>query len=200
MLDQIFRRLQMVIGRARVNTTNDAGAVQYAQISYSRIETKDNVPRLIEYGLSSNPPQDSDAIALHLSGDRSNGVIVATGHQPSRPKGLAVGESMLYQQNGIQLYLGNAGLVINAAGLPVTCNDATNFTVNCSGVFRVVAPGGVQFVSPSLTNTGDIQDNAATNPKTMAVMRADYDEHGHPVVGVQTGSSTIVSGTPTVPM
>jgi len=107
---------------------------------------------------------------------------------------------MLYQQNGIQVYLSNGGLVINAAGLPVTCNNATNFTVNCTGVFKVVAPGGVQFVTPLVSSTGDIQDNSATNADTMADMRQDYDTHGHPVVNVQTGGSTITTGTPTVPM
>jgi phage baseplate assembly protein V len=198
MSESIFRRIQMMFGRGRVTYVDDSGPVQKVQVRLSGLETSDNRLRMMEFGFTSNPPDGTDVLALHISGDRSAGTVFATNHQESRPTGLQSGESMVYQPNGIQVYLSNQGLVINAGGLPVVCNNATNFTVNCSGIFKVVAPGGVQFVSPLLTNSGDIQDNAATNTKTMAAMRANYNAHGHPVVNVQTGGSTITSGTPTV--
>ncbi len=179
MFDRITRRIQAVIGRGRINVVNDTGPIQYVQISYSKIEPKDNTPRVMEYGYTSNPPAQTDAALVHVTGDRSNAICVGTNHQPSRPKNLATGEAMLYQLNGIQVYLSNAGLVINAGGLPVVCNNATNFTVNCSGKFKVVAPGGVEFDAPTVASTGDFQDNMGSNSATMKTMRQAFNPHYH---------------------
>lgn len=179
MFDRITRRIQMAIGRGRINTVDDSQPIQYVQVSYSKIETKDNIPRVMEYGHTSNPPAKTDAVAVHVTGDRSNAICVGTNHQPSRPTNLATGEVMLYQLNGIQVYLSNAGLVINAGGLPVVCNNATNFTVNCSGKFKVVAPGGVEFDAPTVASTGDFQDNMGSNSATMKTMRQAFNPHYH---------------------
>lgn len=191
MFDRITRRIQTAIGRGRINTVNDSGPIQYVQVSYSKIETKDNIPRVMEYGYTSNPPYKTDAVAVHVTGDRSNAIVVGTNHQPSRPKSLATGEVMLYQLNGIQVYLSNAGLVMNAAAMPVTVNNATTVTINASG--------DVIMNTPLLKVSGDIIDNAGTNTDTMAGMRTKYNSHTHNVVNVQTGGSTITSTTPSIP-
>jgi phage baseplate assembly protein V len=197
--DRHYLQTMLMVRRGKISLVDDSGVIQKVQLPPSGLETRDNLARIVEYGLTSNPPEGTDAYLINVGGDPSNGAVVGTNHQATRPKGLKPGETMLFNGPlGIQIYLSNAGIAINAGGLPVVCNNATNFTVNCTGIFKVVAPGGVQFVAPTLTNTGDIQDNTETNDKTMAVMREDYDEHGHPIVNVQTGGATIVSGTPTV--
>ena len=197
-IERVGRRVLLMIARAQVTQVNDAGAVQLLQALFNSRETRDQIPRLAEYGFTSNPPIGADVAIANIGGDRSNGVVVATGHAQSRPTGLQASEVMLYSQNGLQVYLSAAGLVINAAGLPVVCNDATNFTVNFSGVFRVVAPGGVVFNAPTLTNTGDILDQSGSNGDTMAGMRSKFNAHQHQVPNVQGGSSTITTQTPTV--
>ncbi|MBR7961255.1 phage baseplate assembly protein [Burkholderia vietnamiensis] len=196
-LERVARRVLLSLARALVTTVNDAGGVQMMQVKLNGLETRDNTPRVVEFGLTSNPPVGSDAIVVFLGGDRSNGVVLGTNHQPSRPKTLAPGETMVYSQDGKYVYLtASGGIVIEAKGQPVTVNDASNVTVNCSGVFKVVAPGGVQFVAPTVTSTGDIQDNTATNSHTMAQMRSIYNTHTHPIVNVQTGGSTINTNAP----
>ncbi|WP_423236877.1 phage baseplate assembly protein domain-containing protein [Burkholderia cenocepacia] len=47
--------------------------------------------RVPEFGFSSNPPIGSDALALHVAGDRSAGAVVGTNHQGSRPRGARAG-------------------------------------------------------------------------------------------------------------
>jgi phage baseplate assembly protein V len=187
----------MMVGRARVRFVNDAGPIQTMQVSMSAMETPDNRLRMTEFGFASNPPVGSDAIALHLSGDRGSGVVVATNHQPSRPRNLAAGESMLYSQDGKSVYITAAGgIVVQANGQDVVVNNAKDVTWNLSGKLKIVAPGGVEFDAPLVASTGDIQDNSATNARTMATMRTIYDVHNHPVPNVQPGSATVTTNAP----
>jgi phage baseplate assembly protein V len=196
-IERVARRVLLSLARALVTTVNDSGGVQMMQVKLNALETRDNTPRVAEFGLTSNPPVNSDAFVVFLGGDRSNGVVLGTVHQPSRPKNLASGETMIYSQDGKYVYLtASGGIVVEAKGQPVTVNDASNVTVNCSGVFKVVAPGGVQFVTPTVTSTGDMQDNTGTNSHTMAQMRSIYNTHTHPIANVQTGSSTINTNAP----
>ncbi|MBK3841708.1 phage baseplate assembly protein [Paraburkholderia aspalathi] len=181
----------MAIGRGRVNTVDDSQPIQYVQLSYSKIETKDNIPRVMEYGYTSNPPAKTDAVAVHVTGDRSNAICIGTNHQPSRPTSLATGEVTLYQLNGIQVYLSNAGLNIVAASLPVVVSGATTVTIN--------AATKVRMVTPRLECTGDIVDNCDTTGRSMADDRVIYDSHDHDIHNVQSGSSTVTSNSPNQP-
>lgn len=189
--ERIFRRVLLAVGRGKVGPVVDTGGVQLMQVTLGPLEVRDGTPRVAEFGFTSNPPSGSDAVGLFVAGDRSNGVVVGTNHQPSRPKGLQPGETMLYSQDGKYVYMtASGGISVFANGQPVNVTGATTVTITASE--EVVAD------TPILKCTGDIIDNCNTNTKTMAVMRQDYDEHGHPVIEVQTGSSTIISGTPTV--
>lgn len=200
-IERLFMRLRGLFGRGRVTYVDDSGPVQKMQVRMNGLVTSDNRLRLAEFGFTSNPPIGADVLALHTAGDSSDGAVFATNHQQSRPRGLSAGESMLYSQDGKHVYMtASGGIVVEAKGQDVVVNDARNVTWNLSGKLTIVAPGGVEFDTPLVESTGDIQDNSATNVDTMATMRQDYNSHKHPVVNVQTGSSTITSGTPTVPM
>lgn len=184
-MERLWRRIQMAVGRGRVTTGNDSGNVQLLQVQLNGLETGDNRPRLAEFGFASMPPVGSDAIVLFIAGDRSNGVVVATGHQASRPKNLNPGESMLYDEWGKYIKLTESGgIVIEAKGADVTVNDAANVTIN--------ATTGVTMNTPFLKVTGDIIDNSGTNQHSLAQMRSIYNSHTH--AGVTTGSGN--TGTP----
>jgi phage baseplate assembly protein V len=116
----LARRVLNAVGCGRVKTGNDSGNVQMLQVQLSTNEIKDNTPRLAEFGFTSMPPAGSDAIILFIGSDRSQGAVIATGHQASRPKGLQPGEAMLYNQFGMSIYLTQAGIVIDGGGHPVT--------------------------------------------------------------------------------
>ncbi|WNC90963.1 phage baseplate assembly protein V [Paraburkholderia sp. FT54] len=188
-LERTARRVLLSLARALVTTVNDAGGFQRVQVKLNALETADNTPRPVEFGLTSNPPVGSDAFVVFLGGDRSNGVILGTVHQPSRPKNLASGETMLYSQDGKYVYLtASGGIVVEAKGQAVTVNDATTVTINAST--------GVVMNTPLLKVSGDIIDNAATNPHTMAEMRTIYNGHNHQVPNVQLGGPGTTTNPP----
>jgi phage baseplate assembly protein V len=191
-LERTARRVLLSLARALVTTVNDAGGVQMMQVKLNALETRDNTPRAAEFGFTSNPPIGSDAFVVFLGGDRSNGVVLGTVHQPSRPKNLAPGETMLYSQDGKYVYLtASGGIVVEAKNQAVTVNDATTVTIN--------AATKVRMVTPRLECTGDIVDNCDTTGRSMASERVIYNGHTHPVTNVQTGSSTINSNAPSQP-
>lgn len=188
-IERVARRVLLSLARALVTTVNDSGGVQMMQVKLNALETRDNTPRVAEFGLTSNPPINSDAFVVFLGGDRSNGVVLGTVHQPSRPKNLASGETMIYSQDGKQIYLtASGGIVIDAKNQAVTVNNATTVTIN--------AATKVRMVTPLLEVTGDIIDNAGSNAHNMAQMRSIYNTHTHPIVNVQTGSSTTNTNAP----
>lgn len=70
--------------------------------------------------------------------------------------------------------------------------------VNCSKA-TIVAPSGVEITAPlahfsgNITADGNITDNAGTQSASLKSLRDKYDDHKHPVAGVQSGSSTVTS-------
>lgn len=202
---RMHRSVASIVGRGRVKYVSDSGVVQILQVQMNGLEIPDNRYRVAEFGFTSNPPIDSDVIALHVAGDRSAGAVIGTNHQASRPTGLSAGESMIYSQDGKQIYLtADGGIVVEAKGQDVVVNDAANVTWNCTGdftlnvggKFNVVAPGGTNLTTPTVKSTGDIQDNESTNSHTMSQMRSIFNSHTHNIASVQTGGSTVTSNAP----
>lgn len=184
-INRIYRRVMLTLGRGKITTGDDSGNVQKLQVQLGPLETRDNTPRVAEFGFASMPPNGTDAIVVFIGGDRSNGAIIATNHQASRPKNLNPGEAMLYDQWGKYIKLTESGgIVIEAKGADVTVNDAANVTINAST--------GVTMNTPFLKVTGDIIDNSGTNQHSLAQMRSIYNSHTH--AGVTTGSGS--TGTP----
>lgn len=197
-VEQLFRRVQMLATRTRVTLVDDSGPVQMVQVRASALELADKRVRVQEYGFTSNPPSDSDAVLLSISGDRSGAVIVGTNHQASRPRNLKPGESKLYCLDGKFIYLtAGGGIVVDAAGQDVVVQNAKDVTWTLSGKLTISAPGGIEFDAPTVKSSGDMQDNYATNPHTMAAMRSIHDSHNHVVQNVQGGTNSVTSNTPT---
>lgn len=168
----LWNRLKLMLGTARVSLVDDSATVQMIQAKISTITTRDNTPRMAEFGFTSNPPIGSDVAIACIGGDRSNAFVIATGHQASRPTGLAPGETMLYSQDGKSVYLtASGGIVVDANAQAVTVNNATLVTIN--------AASGVKMNTPLLEVSGDIIDNNGTNTHTIAEMRSIYNGHTH---------------------
>ena len=82
----------------KITATDDSGPIHRAQVRGFPMETIDNMPVLQIYGLASHAMPGSDAMAIFASGDRSNGVIIATGNQQYRLRALKSGEVALYRR------------------------------------------------------------------------------------------------------
>ncbi len=179
-LQRLGRRLQMLAGLGRVQWVNDSGQVQTAQLTLTALEVRDNTPRLAEFGFTSNPPPGADAALLFLGGDRSNGVVIATGHQRYRLKGLASGDAAIYDSRGQSVWLTPGGIVVNGAGLPMVVNNTPTVTVNAATSVTLNTPTthctGNLNVDGSVVAQGDISDHGT---KSMAGMRTVYNGHTH---------------------
>lgn len=140
-IERLALRLQGVFGRGRIRTSTDDAGVQFVQLELGADEVRDGTPRLAEFGFTSSPPVGSDVLAVFIAGDRSKGVVVATGHQASRPRNLLSGESMVYSQDGKYIkFTASGGIVIEAQGQDVVVNNAANVTVHASTKVTIDAP------------------------------------------------------------
>jgi phage gp45-like len=122
----------MMVGTMKITATDDSGPVHKVQARGFAPETIDNMPVLQIYGLASHAMPGSDAMAIFTSGDRSNGVIIATGNQQYRLRALKSGEVALYDNSG--------NIVKLAAG----------------GNIEITCPTKVRIKTPRLEVTGDI--------------------------------------------
>lgn len=173
-MQRLWRRVQLMSSWGRVTFSDDGKSAQLLQIKLNDSETRDGTPRIAEFGLTSVPPNGSDVLMVFLAGDRSKGVVVATGHQASRPLGLAAGETMLYDLWGKSIYLTkDGGIVIEAQGAPVTVNHATVVTINASD--------RVMMNTPLLEVSGDIHagGNVSDGVRSLAADRLIFDGHNH---------------------
>lgn len=190
LLNRLARRVLLLVGRGRVSAPiNDSGPVQLVQVQVNDLETIDNLRRIAEFGFTSVLPSGTDVVMAFIGGDRSNGVIVGSNHQPSRPRGLQPGETMIFSQDGKQVYLtASGGIIVKANGQPVEVDNATTVTINAATKIRAV--------TPRFECTGDIIDNCDAQASSVADLRNAHDHHKHSVVNVQPGGSTFTSTTP----
>lgn len=135
-LERTFRRVQhlLQIGKSSV-APSDGGNVQTMQVRVTSATTRDAVPVLYHYGFSASPPVGTDVAIVNVAGDNSNGLIVASGHQAYRLKGLPNGGVALYDMAGSSIVLDGAG---NMTAAPA---------------------GGTLHVVGAIVSTGDIVAN-----------------------------------------
>ncbi|EBV5082443.1 baseplate assembly protein [Salmonella enterica subsp. enterica serovar Minnesota] len=184
LIRQMMRRIAMLTGTGKVSAINDDGNIQTVQV-VSPGEIRNNTPRLAEFGFSSGLPPGSDVVVLFPGGDRSNAVIIASGHQGSRQGGLMQGEVMIYDLWGHHIRLTKEGIDMEAAGGKVVVNNATTLEVN--------ATEQVKLNTKKLLVTGDIIDNCEGNPVTMKALRDAYNRHDHDIQGVKSGGDNVRS-------
>lgn len=172
--------LKLVVGRGRVKSADDTGNVQILQVQLSPKELA-NLRRLAEFGFTSLPMDGADAVAVFVGGDRSNGVIIATGDQHYRFKLGAPGEVAIYDAFGKSIWLKkDGGVVLEAAGADVAVTNAADVTVQASGTVTLEAN---VHITGNLVVDGTIGDSV----RTLEADRAIYDTHTHPVTGAVTG-------------
>jgi phage baseplate assembly protein V len=180
-ISALYTRMLNVIGRGRVKLVDETKVIQTLQVVFNEeLETHAKLYSAGHYGFASALPVDTDIVAVFIAGDRTNGIAIASNHQDSRPKNMAQGEVMLFDDQGTKIWLKRSGIVIEAGGRPVEIDNASTLTIKTTGKIRLE--------TPTLEVTGEIIDNAGSNTKTMKNLRDAYNIHKH--TGVQTGSGT----------
>lgn len=177
----IRRRVQGVIGRGRVTACDDSDGIQRLQVSLNPGEVRDGTPNVQHYGFTSSPPPGTDVLAAFVDGDRSNGAVIGTNNRRFRKKGLAAGDSAMYDAAGKFVHLSAAGLVINAQGQPVVIQNASSVTIT--------AATEIILDTPVLKVTGDVIDRYQDQVNNMASMRQIFNAHTHKDVQPGSGDS-----------
>ncbi|GAB6854162.1 phage baseplate assembly protein [Asaia astilbis] len=97
LIERLARGLSNLTGLGRVTAdTEETPATPTLQLALPGSVLRSDMPYLQEYGFASRPVPGSDAVMTFIGGDRSRGVVVATGDQRNRPKDLKPGEVCLY--------------------------------------------------------------------------------------------------------
>lgn len=193
LVGRLQARLMLLFGVGRLTVSDDSQSIQQLQAEMVSGEVIDQLQRIGEFGFTSRPPDGASVVVAFLGGDRSNGVVLGTLHQPSRLRGLQQGEAALYSEIGQYAWLTVDGIVIEAKGLPVTVNNASAVTVNGTTV-TINAATSVDITSPTTTVHGNLvvtqAVQAATVNGTTSVTGAGKSLHTHTHGGVQTGVGT----------
>jgi hypothetical protein len=105
-LERLERRNRDAFALSRSTAPSvDSGAVQTNQGRLDALSLRDGMPTLYHYGFSASLPVGADKLVCFLNGDRSQGVVVATGHQSHRFTGLAPGEVVIHDMWGHSIHL-----------------------------------------------------------------------------------------------
>jgi phage gp45-like len=140
MIERMYRRILATVGRGKVLLGDDSGSVQILQVQLSANETRDKCYRLAEYGYASFPLGGADAVMVFIGGDRSNGVVIATGDQRYRLH-LVQGEVAIHTDLGQKVHLTRTAIVIDGAGLPINMLGDVNVTGTLTASVDVVGGG-----------------------------------------------------------
>jgi phage baseplate assembly protein V len=178
-LDRIGRRVMTMVAGGRKTTGRDDGNVQLLQARLGEAEVRDDLPRLAEFGFASMPPDGSDLVVLFVGGDRSNGVVIASGHIATRMRNLQPGESALYHADGKHVYLKADRIEVDAKGQLVNVINASDVNVTASGTVTVNAAG--------VTINCDVAVNGSVHASG-DVTAAGISLHNHVHGGVKAGA------------
>ncbi|MFC3716798.1 phage baseplate assembly protein V [Luteimonas soli] len=171
-LATVQRRVGLIVSRAIIKLVNDAAKLQGVQVVLLDGEARAEVERFQQYGFTSVPLADCEAIALAVGGSRSHMVVVATDDRRYRRVDLKPGETCIYNQHGDRVHVREDGTIDVVASSKVYV-DAPE--TKCTGNLHVQG---------DITCDGDVSDHSGS----MQEMRDTYNAHTHP--GVQSGAGS----------
>lgn len=136
-LRTLSRGLLAAFGLGHVTATRDDAPVKVLQVRFSPLETHDSIPLIQQYGFSSRPKPNANAVVVFLTGDRNQGLAIATTDQRYVVH-LSEGEVALHTDEGDHVYLKRGREIEVVAGTKLT---VTSPLTTVSGDLRVA--GGV---------------------------------------------------------
>lgn len=156
------RRVMLLVGRAIVRLSNDAGGLQTCQLGLLAHETREGVERLQEYGFTSRPHDGAEAVAVFVGGNRDHGLVIAIDDRRYRLRELEQGEVALYDDLGQVVRLRRDG------------------SVHVQASAQVVLEAPLVHVAGALTVSGGVTALAASPSEvSLGAFRDVFNEHVH---------------------
>lgn len=103
MFKALKRRLFNLIARGVIKSVKESANLR-AQATLLAEETLENLEMIQEYGYTSKPLAGAEAVVIFPAGDRSHGLIIATGDRRYRLQ-VQAGEVALYDDQGSKVHL-----------------------------------------------------------------------------------------------
>lgn len=152
------------IGQTTADATEAAG-VQSLQIRVfgAASATKDPVPSLQDFGLASGLMPGCHVAVLHLTGDPTKGVVIASNDPRYRPAP-EPGETILFNAFGMQVAMGSGGITINPNGQSVTVEGDLHVTGQVYGQYGTAGQIGLGTHIHSQGNDSHGDTEADTSP------------------------------------
>ena len=175
MMRPLRNRVYMMISRAVVEVAKDTEGMQTLKATILAGEDRDDIERFQNYGFTSVPFSDAEAIVVCPSGNREHMIAIAVDDRTRRLMGLAEGDVAIYTSGGsfIKLTEGDQGLTIEVSGDANikadgdTTVETTNATVTASAKAHIDAPavelGGTAAEAVIKGNTFQALFNAHTH-------------------------------------
>ena len=98
------RLAEGMIRRAVISRINDAKALAEAQLRLLDDEPEP-AELMQQYGFTSHPPVDSEAIVIRVGAVPEHQVVIATSKRDSRPKVTTAGDVKIYVENGPLIHI-----------------------------------------------------------------------------------------------
>lgn len=165
-----YQRHMSTHGIGRLIETDDSDVTQTLQIKLRNSELIDKIPNHQQFGFASNMPPDGDVTISFLEGNRSKGIVVATGHQTYRQTGTPVG--------GVTVYDKNAQTLKFDAGTNITMTGKGTIIIQCPDLVHIITHKAVVDATDEVTvntNTATINanDSITVNTNTATINAAD---------------------------
>lgn len=199
----LARRARLAVRRGIVKLVYDNPKMQELQLAIFSGEIRDHVERWEEYGITSHPFPEAEALVLALGGNAGHSAVVCVADRRYRLTALAEGEVALYDDQGQVIHLkrdktvhiygsdhlvADIGIDTTLTCPTVTVAAATKVSVT-TPIFEVTAATKVVMTTPllevtgaitggtNITATSEVRDAAGT--KSMSGMRSTYNSHTH---------------------
>jgi phage baseplate assembly protein V len=127
-------RLANLAARGLVSLANDSTKLQVLQLRMLDTETRDGAERFQEYGFTSVPLADAEAVVLSVGGRRDHLLVVAVDDRRHRKKDLQPGEVALYSDEGASVYLKRGRIVVTDAEIRLGSDGASSFVALAGAV------------------------------------------------------------------
>lgn len=133
----IRNRVLNALARGVLSNVDDDDGMQVVQVDLLDSETRDELDRFQNYGFTSKPRKDAEALVMFVGGKRDNGIVFAVEDRRYRITSLEDGEVCVYNDTGAKmLFKANGDVEITPKSgqkLKLNCD------VECTG--DVVASG-----------------------------------------------------------
>lgn len=161
MLEQIKRallplqtKIQMMIGRCILSAVDNSEGYQNLTVTGYSGEVISEINRAEEYGFTTYPFKDAEAVALFVQGNRDQGVVIKVADREYRPLDLQEGEVCIYTDEDLEGEYSTGNLLVTSLQPSVTMYEGTEF---------INSENGKKYVT-----TADVAFDAVPGQKTVA--------------------------------